>query len=75
MTDFTLTEINLLLIYSGDTRLETIQNLLSMRQELDADEYELRDMTDTVLNKLHTMTDAEFDAVDLFQAFEAAYDG
>jgi hypothetical protein len=70
MTKFTLTETNLLFIYSGVTRRETIRNLVSMRAELDDDEYELLDLIDTVLGKLYKLQDAEFAALDLKFAFE-----
>lgn len=72
MNDFTFEEKNLLCIYSGgETRLGTIAALEEMRGYLEPDEDELRDLTDSALSKLRSMSDGEFDALDLYPDFDA----
>ena len=72
MSDFTFEEKNLLCIYSGgETRLGTIAALEEMRGYLEPDEDELRDLTDSALSKLRSMSDGEFDALDLYPDFDA----
>ena len=41
-----------------------------MRGYLAADETELRELTDSAIAKLRGMSDAEYDALDLFPDFE-----
>ena len=58
MSDFTFEEKNLLCIYSGgETRLGTIAALEEMRGYLEPDETDLRDLTDSTLEKLRHMTE------------------
>lgn len=74
MKEFTFEEINLLCIYNGSgggTREGLIATLEEMRGYLEADEDELRDLTDSALSKLRAMSDAEFDALDLYPDFDA----
>lgn len=68
--NFTNDELNLMCIYNEGTREETLENLASMREYLEPEEQELRDLTDTVMEKLERMTDAEFEALDLFPDFD-----
>ena len=70
MNDFTFEETNLLCIYNTGTRGNAIAALTDMRSYLAPDEDELRSLTDSTLAKLGRMTDAEFDALDLFPDFE-----
>ena len=71
MSDFTFEEKNLLCIYSGgETRLGTIAALEEMRGYLEPDETDLRDLTDSALEKLRHMTDAAFDSLDLIPEFD-----
>ncbi len=71
MSDFTFEEKNLLCIYSGgETRLGTIAALEEMRGYLEPDETDLRDLTDSTLEKLRHMTDAAFDSLDLIPDFD-----
>lgn len=71
MGNFTFEEKNLVCIYSGGRdRLGTIAALEEMRGYLEADETELRELTDSALSKLRGMTDAEFDALELYPDFE-----
>ena len=72
MNNFTFEEINLMCIYnSGDgPRQELIEALTEMRGELSPDETELLALTDSTLTKLRAMTDAEFDALELYPDFD-----
>ena len=79
MDNFTFEERNLVCIYnSTGTRAGLIAALEEMRGYLQPDENELRELTDSALSKLERMTDAEYDALDLFPDFDtedAAYGG
>lgn len=67
---FTNDEINLLCIYNTGTREGTLDALVAMREYLESDETELRDMTDSVVEKLEQMSDADFEALDLYPDFD-----
>lgn len=69
MNQLTYDEQQMVAIYYADTRTETIQMMEEMRSVLGADEPELQALTDSTLQKLHAMTDAEFDAVDVIPDF------
>ena len=76
MPDFTFEETNLLCIYNTGTREGVIDALTEMRGYLEPDEDELRDLTDSALDKLRSMNDAAFAALELFPDFDvegAAY--
>ncbi len=79
MDNFTFEERNLVCIYnSAGTRTGLISALEEMRGYLQTDEDELRELTDSALSKLERMTDAEYDALDLFPDFDTedpAYGG
>ena len=79
MNEFTFEEKNLVCIYnSSGTREGAINALTEMRGYLEPDEKELRSLTDSALSKLGSMTDAEFDALDLVPDFDmedTAYGG
>ena len=71
--NLTFEETNLLCIYNGScggTRSGLIAVLEEMRRYLEPDEDELRDLTDSALSKLRTMSDTEFDALDLYPDFD-----
>lgn len=72
--NFTHDEMNLMAIYTNGSREELIEELTAMRKCLEPDETELMKMTDSVLKKLSVMTDAEFDALDLFPDFDEKED-
>ena len=57
-------------IYNPGTRLGLIHALVEMRTYLDKDEQELKGLTDSAIAKLNTITDAEFDALDLVPDFD-----
>lgn len=63
--DFTFEEQELMSIYSLGTRLGLIQALNEMCTYLDKDEQELKDLADSAITSLDTMTDEEFELMDL----------
>lgn len=67
---FTNDEMNLMCIYNTGTREGTLNALTAMREYLTAEETELRDMTDSVVEKLGKMSDTEFAALDLYPDFD-----
>ena len=66
---FTNDEINLMCIYNTGTREGLIAELTQMRGYLGTEEKELLALTDSALEKLRNMDDAEYAALDLFPAF------
>ena len=69
MKNFTYEEINLMALYHTGNRERLIEVLTEMRSYLTWSEAELRDLTDSTLDKLAGMTDAEFDALELYPDF------
>lgn len=69
--NFTYEEQQLMSIYTPGTRMGMIQALAEMRTYLDDDEQGLKDLTDRAIAKLNTITDAEFDALDLVPDFDS----
>ena len=83
MKNFTYEEINLMALYNTGNRERlievltemrsyltwSIEVLTEMRSYLTWSEVELRDLTDSTLDKLAGMTDAEFDALELYPDF------
>ena len=68
---FTHEEINLMSIYNADgTREGLIAALTEMWGYLDAEEAELRELTDSALMKLQAMSDAEFSQLELYPDFD-----
>ena len=67
MKNFTYEEINLMALYNTGNRERLIEVLTEMRSYLTWSEAELRDLTDSTLDKLADMTDAEFDALELYR--------
>lgn len=67
---FTNDEMNLMCIYNAGTREGTLNALTAMRKYLTPEESELRDMTDSAVEKLGKMSDAEFAALDLYPDFD-----
>ena len=53
----------LLLLYCGDDRNDTIQNLREMQTHLHADEQDLRQMADSLIGKLREIGDKDFSVV------------
>lgn len=71
MMNFTNDELNLMCIYNRDTRKELIDALDEMRGYLDEDETELRELTDSTIGKLNTITDEQFATMELVPDFGA----
>ena len=70
MMDFTNDEMNLMCIYDTGNRTGLINALSEMRKELSTDEIELRELTDSVLNKLSAMTDEDYEQLELYPDFD-----
>lgn len=70
MMDFTNDEMNLMCIYDTGNRTGLINALSEMRKELDADEAALRELTDSVLNKLSAMSDEDYAKLELYPDFD-----
>ena len=70
MGNFTRDEINLICIYNKGTRKKVIDELTEMRKYLEADEIELRMLTNSALKKLQTMSDAEYTELELVPDFD-----
>ena len=67
MNDFTQDELTLMSIYNGSgTRQGLIDEMTAMRAYLDADEAELRTLTDSAIKKLGAVTDKEYAALELY---------
>ena len=67
---FTHEEINLMSIYNAaGTREGLIAALTEMWGYLDAEEAELRELTDSALGKLQAMSDTEFSELALYPDF------
>ena len=74
MMSFTHDEINLMTIYNTGSRVGLVEELTAMRGYLEADETELRELTDSVVAKLGKLSDAEFDMLDLIPDFDEIID-
>ena len=70
MMNFTNDEMNLMCIYDTGNRTGLINALSEMRKELDADEVALRELTDSVLNKLSAMSDEDYAKLELYPDFD-----
>lgn len=70
MMNFTNDEMNLMCIYDTGSRTGLINALSEMRKELDADEAALRELTDSVLNKLSAMADEDYEQLELYPDFD-----
>ena len=70
MGNFTFEEMNLMCIYNTGSRTGLINSLREIRGELSPEETELRELTDSALCKLQTMTDDEFVELELYPDFD-----
>lgn len=66
MRNFTQDECNLMMLYSPGTKPGLCEALEQMKDQLGADEAELRTLTDSVLRKLSVLTEVEFEMLDLY---------
>lgn len=70
MMDFTNDEMNLMCIYDTGSRTGLMNALSEMRKELSTDEIELRELTDSTLNKLSAMSDEDYAKLELYPNFD-----
>jgi len=70
MNEFTFDEVNLMCIYNTGTRTGLMEELSSMRKYLEADETELRELTDSALAKLAAISDEDFAMMELVPDFD-----
>ncbi|NCB24136.1 MAG: hypothetical protein EOM62_01465 [Bacteroidia bacterium] len=70
MNNFTNDEINLMCIYNTGTKDGLMDALTAMREYLEPEETELRELTDSVLDKLEAVTDEEYAKLELFPDFD-----
>lgn len=70
MMNFTNDEMNLMCIYDTGKRTGLICELEQMKVHLAQEESELREMTDSVISKLHAMTDEQYTALELIPDFD-----
>ena len=70
MGNFTFEEMNLMCIYNTGSRTGLIDALTEMRGELSPEETKLRELTDSALMKLRTMSDDEFALLELYPDFD-----
>ena len=70
MMDFTNDEMNLMCIYDTGSRTGLINALSEIRKELSTDEIELRELTDSTLNKLSAMSDEDYAKLELYPDFD-----
>ena len=68
--DFTKDELSLIGIYNAGSRKETSAALIEMRQYLEDDEADLRELTDNAVNKLEKISDEQFELLDLIPDFD-----
>ena len=68
--NFTNDELNLMCIYDTGTRTGLIEALTTMREQLEEDETELIQMTDSAIQKLNAMSDADYETLELFPDFD-----
>jgi len=63
MPHFTIQELNLICIYDPGTRTGLIAELTNMTSYLTLEETELKNLADSVVDKLGSMTDEEYAAL------------
>ena len=69
MSTFTNDEMNLMCIYDTGTRTGLIDAMSEMKKELAEGENELRDMTNSAIDKLKAMTDEEYGEMEFYPDF------
>lgn len=63
---FSKDEMYLMMLYSPGTKSGLVEELKQMKKQLTPEETELCSMTDSTLAKLETMTDEEFERLNLY---------
>lgn len=69
MMKFTPDESNLMMLYSPGTRQGLIEALKQMKEQLTAEEKELSDLAESVLKKLASIIDTDFEQLNLYPDF------
>lgn len=69
MNNFTNDEMKLMCIYNTGSREGLMRELREMRGYIGADQPELLTMTDSTLQKLESISDAEFAELELYPDF------
>lgn len=67
---FTYEEINLMCIYDTSSRKGLIAELTKMRKYLEPDEAGILELTDSAIRKLRSISDEEFEELELVPDFE-----
>jgi len=67
--EFTHDELTLISIYNNAVRTGTIVSLKEVQEYLSADEAELNALITSAIEKLEKVSDAEYEALDLFADF------
>ncbi len=70
MNTFNHDEMNLMCIYNTGTREGLMDALVAMREYLEPEETELRELTNSALEKLEDITDAEYAGLELVPDFD-----
>ena len=70
MMIFSNDEMNLICIYDTGTRTGLIDAMSEMKKELVEEENELREMTDSAIDKLKAMTDEEYGEMEFYPDFD-----
>ena len=70
--NITYEEQQLMSLYNTGTRQGLIDALTEMRTYLDRDEQELKNLTDSAIAKLNTMSNKDFSSLNLFPDFDMA---
>ena len=70
MMDFTKDELSLISIYNTGDPKSTMDEIEDIRKYLEDDEVELADLTASVLRKLDSISDDEFESLDLYPDFD-----
>ena len=68
--NFTNDEMNLMCIYDTGSRTGLINAISEMRKELDTNEAALRELIDSVLNKLSAISDEDYAKLELYPDFD-----
>ena len=68
--DFTKDELGLISIYNTGDREGTMEEIEDIRTYLEDDEVELADLIASVLRKLDSISDEEFESLDLYPDFD-----
>ena len=68
--DFTKDELSLISIYNTGDRKSTMDEIEDIRKYLEDDEVELADLTASVLRKLDSISDDDFESLDLYPDFD-----